>query len=434
MKNNFASKKKNGGLFSRAIFRPQNYVVLVLVIYFMININLLYNIDNYSGNKISQQKGLPKTSVRHLIEKDGGFCHITSCKIGKTLIREAFQQAPEASSVVQSNPSNKFIITPVDQANTLTMMIRDPKLDTFISGKLAKGMKHDEHIQNLVVRSFSGKDNTVFIDVGANIGYFTATALAVGASQTVSFEPFYENAGVLMSTIEQNHWKKRATVYMNTVGYESNRVSMKSTHDKINLSNMHITGSQCVTGIDDVYPRDRRYGLDYMETISLDQVLLTNHRDIHRVQLMKIDVETFEMQVLNGAMHSLCNLIIERIVVEVEYLKPVHKLKTPCNFDLLQRTLIEMGYDILDVGEKESFTTKRLPDFPPDVVFKLIDMTQSPVKRLGSRSGNNVCQRFDMSNKSKGQFTIAYLYFSALIFRNLTFLLSLISRRWRQLV
>ena len=313
-------------------------------------------------------------------------------------------------------------------------------------------MKHDEHIQNLVVRSFSGKDNTVFIDVGANIGYLTATALAVGASQTISFEPFYENAGVLMSTIEQNHWKKRATVYMNTVGYESNRVSMKSTHDEINLSNMHITGSQCVTGINDVYPRDkylrasfnsisqffrsasRRYGLDYMETISLDQVLLTNHRDIHRVQLMKIDVETFEMQVLNGAMHSLCNLIIERIVVEVEYLKPVHKLKTPCNFDLLQRTLIEMGYDILDVGEKESFTTKRLPDFPPDVVFKLIDMTQSPVKRLGSRSGNNVCQRFDMSNKSKGQFTIAYLYFSALIFRNLTFLLSLISRRWRQLV
>ena len=104
----------------------------------------------------------------------------------------------------------------------------------------------------------------------------------MGASQTVSFEPFYENAGVLMSTIEQNHWKKRATVYMNTVGYESNRVSMKSTHDEINLSNMHITGSQCVTGIDDVYPRDkylrasfnsisqffrsasRRYGLDYI--------------------------------------------------------------------------------------------------------------------------------------------------------------------------
>ena len=117
---------------------------------------------------------------------------------------------------------------------------------------------------------------------------------------------------------------------------------------------------------------------------------------------MKIDVETFEMQVLNGAMHSLCNLIVERIVVEVEYLKPVHKLKTPCNFDLLQMTLMEMGYDILDVGEMEYFATKRLPDFPGDVVFKLIDMTQSPVKRLGSRRGNNVCQKFDMSKKSKG--------------------------------
>ena len=95
-------------------------------------------------------------------------------------------------------------------------------------------------------------------------------------------------------------------------------------------------------------------------------------------------------------MYTLCNKIIERIVVEVEYLKPKHNLPIPCNFDRMQKTLVQMNYEILDVTETQVYTDKRLSDFPPDVVFRLKDDSKSPAELLrGSR--NNPCAKFDRS-------------------------------------
>lgn len=236
--------------------------------------------------------------------RDGGFCPATRCKIGHTTIREAFRQAPEAAKAVRSNPKNMFVDVPVygsyawdgDRKKSFKMMIRDPETDTFISGHLAEGREHDPEVRQLLLRCLEGKRNAVFVDVGANIGYFTATALVVGA-RTISFEPFYENAGALMGTIKRNRWEKRATVYMNALGYESHRIKMKSTNDEINKSNMHITGSQCASKTSRPPDKRARYGVDYMESVSLDQVMLQNHKDVRRIHLMKIDVEVSALRI-----------------------------------------------------------------------------------------------------------------------------------------
>ena len=105
-------------------------------------------------------------------------------------------------------------------------------------------------------------------------------------------------------------------------------------------------------------------------------------------------MKTFEIQVLNGAMYTLCNRIIERIVVEVEYLKPQHNLPIPCSFDRLQKTLIQMKYEILDVTENQVYLDKTLSDFPADVVFKLKNDSKSPADQLRD-SRNNPCAKFD---------------------------------------
>ncbi len=66
---------------------------------------------------------------------------------------------------------------------------------------------------------------------------------------------------------------------MNALGYESNRVAMVSTNDKINKSNMHITESQCMDRriSNDDRDRDGSYGIDYMEGVSL----ITTFAGIH---------------------------------------------------------------------------------------------------------------------------------------------------------
>ena len=207
-------------------------------------------------------------------DQSGGFCPASSCKIGQTSIREAFHQAPQAVKDVQSNPSNQFVtvhaITP-DSVEPISfeMFIRDPIKDKFISGTIAAGEVHDPPIQKLVVKSLYNREGSVLIDVGANVGYFTATALALGA-KTISFEPFYDNAGVIMSTIQKNGWEKQSTLYMNAVGYESNRVTMKSTSAESNLSNMHVSGSTCISDSAAQTVPGQMYGFGYMDTVSLD--------------------------------------------------------------------------------------------------------------------------------------------------------------------
>ncbi len=346
----------------------------------------------FVGRGVTQLSSLPLYDASSLEDVDlglnGGFCPDTSCPIGRTSIRVA------ADIVKWNPPSNKLITTHVDDSLSFKMFIRDTTSDTFISGTLAEGRKHDPKVHDLVVRCLRGKSDAVFIDIGANIGYFTGTALAVGA-QTISFEPFYYNAGTIMATIAENGWGDRSTIYMNVLGYESSRVMMESTNDLINKSNMHITGSQCVDKRirNDVRDIDLLYGIHHMEGVSLDQVIISKHPDMRRVSLMKIDVETYEIHVLNSAMHTLCNLIVERIVIEVEYLKPSYNLPNPCNFEQLRSTLIQMNYDVLDFDEVKSYKSVALQQLPGDIIFKLMDVTQSPVNRLRG-SMDNPCAQF----------------------------------------
>jgi FkbM family methyltransferase len=396
-----------------------------LVIKFVLAIAISYlvyaqTIAKNGGGDTSPPSSSYEISAETDLGVDGGFCtsNTISCPIGNTHIREAFRQAPEAADVARSNPTNRFITVRVDDdddiASSFKMLIRDPRFDTFISGFLFVGRKHDPKVHDLLVRCLrrrrllrNNDDDPVFIDVGANIGYFTATALALGA-RTISFEPSYDNAGALMSTIEENGWGDNSTLYMNALGYESNRVTMKSTSHAINKSNMHITGSECVSksaygGVNRHISEDgvpALYGIDYMDGVSLDQVMLSNHRNIRRVSLMKIDVETYEIHVLNGAMYSLCNLIVERIVVEVEYLKPSYNLANSCDFDRLRRALALMKYQIFDLEENISYESMELQNFPTDIMFKLHDITRSPADQFRG-SMENPCAKFDLNLKMK---------------------------------
>lgn len=102
--------------------------------------------------------------------------------------------------------------------------------------------------------------------MGANIGYFsTATGLALCA-RSISFEPSHDNAGALMSTIVENGWGDKSTLYMNEL------VTMSSTSHVINKSNMRITGSEWVStsayGGASRHNSDRvpaLFGIDYMK-------------------------------------------------------------------------------------------------------------------------------------------------------------------------
>jgi FkbM family methyltransferase len=332
--------------------------------------------------------------VFKLLEKDGGFCAATSCPAGKNAIREAWTVAPNLPDSMESISVNQWANVQVPGASPFQMLTRDSATDKYISGTIQRGQIFDAGVRANIIRELSNKESPVFIDIGANIGYMSSTALALGAT-VISFEPFQGNAGILMSTARRNGWRDRLHLYMNPVSYESATVSMKTTNKDVNLSNMHISASQCSSTVE--HGPNETYGVDYMEAVSLDQVMLTKHADIAHVDLMKIDVETHEMQVINGGMHFLCNRVVNMIIMEVEYLKPIHKMDLQgCDFSQMQDILERMGFQVFDytLTEQITGTGKPLSAFPgTDAVFVQKHKGQPPAQRL-TGTDDNPCEAF----------------------------------------
>ena len=67
--------------------------------------------------------------------------------------------------------------------------------------------------------------------------------------------------------------------------------------------------------------------------------------EIKHVQAIKIDVETFEAHVIDGAMGLLCNYIVDMIIKEVECIRP--NPKTVGKSVKMQEILEKMGFSIL---------------------------------------------------------------------------------------
>jgi hypothetical protein len=113
---------------------------------------------------------------------------------------------------------------------------------------------------------------------------------------------------------------------------------------------------------------------------------------------MKVDVETFEVHVVNGAMRFLCNIVVNMIVMEVEYCKKSVTKDHPCNSTLMQNTLEGMGYStwsgIPDHGGTD-LTGMPFDELPSDVIFLLNDPSRPPRESLRGAK-NNPCEGFEI--------------------------------------
>jgi hypothetical protein len=209
-------------------------------------------------------------------------------------------------------------------------------------------------------------------------------------------------------------WSDRSTLIMNTVSFDSSQTHMKSTNLDINASNMAVTGSECsnyyssTSSFSSSSLREQRqklqqsaaqervedklhYGVDYMESVSLDQVFfsLPHLRNMPRIHFMKVDVEMFEIHVLDGAMRFLCEKIVEKFIVEVEYIKDPTKLANQCDFDKMYQRLTELGYvpyhpdyHTDNKDKNKSLVDLPLIEWPADALFILSDPSVSPGRRL----------------------------------------------------
>ncbi len=137
----------------------------------------------------------------------------------------------------------------------------------------------------------------LFVDIGSNVGVYSLLASGGAGAESLAFEPVPETFFVLQENIVLNKLSELVTPLNLGLGKEAGALRFTRHLDGIN----HVLAPGEATG----------QSLE-VEVKSLDQAL--QNRDVN---LIKLDVEGFELPVLQGAKESLNNPALKGLIIEL---------------------------------------------------------------------------------------------------------------------
>tara|TARA_X000000368_G_C22967210_1_gene683736 strand:- start:103 stop:906 length:804 start_codon:yes stop_codon:yes gene_type:complete len=160
------------------------------------------------------------------------------------------------------------------------------------------------------IRKF--EKDSVFYDIGANVGVYSLFSSLVSKSKTYSFEPEANNFQVLMENLYINNLNKLVTPY--PIG-----ISDKTELSKLNLSKFESGQSHHTVG---------EFALDHNTLSKIPSVFtqgvfsttiddLWNRFNLPIPNYIKIDVDGIELKIINGAIKTLKNQDLKSVLVEI---------------------------------------------------------------------------------------------------------------------
>ena len=167
------------------------------------------------------------------------------------------------------------------------------------------------------------KKDSVFFDVGGHAGYIALYGSRL-ANQVFTFEPKESNY----------HFSKRIIALNSIQNILSFQMAVGSRSGKLFFEN----GLTSSTG------KMSAKGTIPVEVISIDEFIHTNRID--KVDLVKIDVEGFEVEVIRGMREVLKNVALKKIFVEVHF------------FEMNKRGLKNGSTEIVQIISESGFTLK----------------------------------------------------------------------------
>ena len=207
-----------------------------------------------------------------------------------------------------------------------------------------------EEYEPLVWRTLMNeiKPGDVIADVGAYVGLYTiAMANRTGSSgRVVAFEPDSANFSALKEHVELNRVRDRVELKQLAVGAHSGRFQF----------NADASSESAVTDIQQASP-----GSSGVECAKLDDVF-----GDRRVDIAKIDVEGYELQVLQGARTLLTENTRRPRAIFVE-VHPFAWSKFGATSDSVLRLLWDCGYDVHDI---DGNTVERIDSYAEVVARK----------------------------------------------------------------
>ncbi len=141
------------------------------------------------------------------------------------------------------------------------------------------------------------RDEDLFVDVGANVGSYTILACSAVGARGVAFEPIPGTYGRLVENMRLNHLDGKVLCVNQGVGAQPGEMAFSSDSDTTNHALAAGEQHDCSVTV---------------QLTSLDIALQGMSPS-----LIKIDVEGYESQVLEGAQQILKNQALNAVIVEL---------------------------------------------------------------------------------------------------------------------
>jgi FkbM family methyltransferase len=165
---------------------------------------------------------------------------------------------------------------------------------TGITGNIYTGL-HEFNEMGFLLHFLRQHDT--FFDVGANVGSYTLLASSVCKAKSIAFEPVPSTFNILKQNIEINHIDNLVHLENKGVGKEKGVLKFSASED---TTNHVIANNEFESNI-----------------IQVPIVSLNDYYNTDKPSLIKIDVEGFETEVLNGADTLLEDTILKAIIIEL---------------------------------------------------------------------------------------------------------------------
>lgn len=157
---------------------------------------------------------------------------------------------------------------------------------------LSKGWSAYEAPMPEIIVAWSEAFSPVFIDVGANTGFYGLIALASGASYVHAFEPVDSIFKIMSHNFDVSEFSQKATLYPLAV---AERTDQKILYFPTGEHGLIETSASLNKTF-----RSKHSAEEVVKSVAIDDVLgAMDFKDVPVV--LKIDVEMFEAKVLRGA-------------------------------------------------------------------------------------------------------------------------------------
>lgn len=157
---------------------------------------------------------------------------------------------------------------------------------------LKRGWKAYEAPMPQIVTAWSEAFNPVFVDVGANTGFYSLLALVSGAAHAYAFEPVSEIADILLANVHVSEQLSSITLHRCAVGEKSGNETL---YFPLDGHGMVETSASLREDFRSMHSAHKR-----VSVVTIDEVFKGFDFKASPV-ILKIDVESCEAAVLSGA-------------------------------------------------------------------------------------------------------------------------------------